>query len=81
MKTFNHDLDNFGITNIDRAQGFIDCLGEVLKYIEEITELKPEKRYIDAVRLIDVIKNTSDEIRVLLNKAEKELSETLQAIK
>ena len=78
MKTFKHNLDNFGIANIDRAQGFIECLGEVLNYIDELTGFNPEKRYIDAVALLDIIKNTSDELAELLSRAEIELKKTLE---
>jgi len=78
MKTFKHNLDNFGIANIDRAMGFIDCLREVLNYIEEVTEFKPEKKYINATELLDIIINTNNEFTKLLNRAEIELQKTLE---
>jgi len=69
MRTFNHKLDTpFGFVNIDKAQGFTDCLGEVLKYIEKTTGFDPKKRFIDSVQLIEVIQNTNNELAEILNK-------------
>ncbi len=68
MKPFEYKLDN-----LTEIRGFTKCMDVVLKYIEEVTQFKPEKRMIDAVPLLDKITATNKELSELLKKESEEI--------
>lgn len=48
--------------NIGEVNGYLAALSDVLDYIKELTEFKPEKRMIDAVNIIEAIGKTTKHI-------------------
>lgn len=67
---FKHKLTSDNLAGI-YAHGAL--LTELLNYLKEVTEFKPEKRYIDAVPLPENIQASGEEITRLLKEAESKL--------
>jgi hypothetical protein len=44
---------------IDEAMGYVTAMKDVIKYLSEMTEFNPDKRYIDSVALIDFCREQS----------------------
>jgi DNA-directed RNA polymerase subunit F len=79
MTVFPHGFEErFGSIPVDEILGYQKCLRNLYEYIAEVTEMKPEKRMIDAVPLLDLIPATTAELKPLLDKAEKILNERLE---
>jgi len=76
MKPFEHKFKNaFGIIDTQGISGYLQALKALYNHIAEVTEMNPEKRYIDAVDLLDRISATNAELKSLMEQAEKELKE------
>lgn len=74
MKTFETNfVDSSGNIDIKGIAGFTNALRQLYLYISKQTEFKPEKRYIDAVPLLDIIAETNAELALLLNEADAKL--------
>ncbi len=74
MKPFEHKFKNaFGIIDTQGIGGYLQALQALYNHIAEATEFKPEKRYIDAVDLLDRISATNADLKPLMEQAEKEL--------
>jgi len=74
MKPFNHNFETaFGVLDYNGIQGYTNCLGELHKYIESVTQFNPAKRMIDAVPLLDKIAATNDELAEILKKERETL--------
>lgn len=81
MKTiFEHNFKSkLGIIDVNGINGYIQALSAVYKHIAEATQWNPEKRFIDAVPILDKISNTNAELQALMQQEQaslKELSET-----
>lgn len=72
MKTFKHNYDTS--TGVERIAGFTECLDGLLGAINELTQNNPAKRYIDAVKLLDRITGTNNELGEILNQIRGELT-------
>ncbi len=72
MKTFGHNF-NTPLSDEDfyRIQGFIECMREVYKHIEMVTNFEPEKRFIDSVPILDKIAATNKDLGELLTKEQE----------
>lgn len=71
----NHPFKaNFlGIVNIEAINGYVACLTALLDYLKEKTEFNPDKRFIDAVDLLDKITATNDELRPIIEKEKNDI--------
>lgn len=82
-KSFPHGYTNhFNSINVEGIGGYTKAMQHLYSYIAEVTKMRPENRYIDAVPLLDIISSTSKELSELLAEAEphltgKELEELL----
>ena len=69
--------------SIDEMKGFSDALSQLLNYIINETQWKPENRFIDSVRLLNKISATTDELTRNYEQQQKELTmkkENLSAV-
>ena len=57
MKTFKHE-----VKTIEEINGYQKALDAVYKYLAEVTQFNPVKRYVDAVDILDLIGNTNAEL-------------------
>ena len=64
-KTFKHSYK--GTTDVQGITGFQNAIREVFNYLAEVTQFNPEKRFIDAVPLLDLIGNTNAELAQVLS--------------
>lgn len=64
---FTHEFGE-GEEKVYTMNGYIQALNQVLKYIEETTEWKPENRYIDSVPLAEKIQATCKELQPMLSE-------------
>ena len=60
-----------------KVTGYMNCLEDVLAYLQNKTEFNPAKRMIDSVELLDSITDTNAELIKLHEKYKIELTETL----
>lgn len=49
-------------SEIQAVNGYLLCLTALMERLKELTEFKPEKRYIDSVELLDAITETNNEL-------------------
>jgi len=69
--------------SIDEMKGFSDALSQLLNYIINETQWKPENRFIDSVRLLNKISATTDELTKIMKEKQRELTkekENLSAV-
>lgn len=73
---FQNRFEGDAITseNIANVNGYSMALIDLVDYLKELTEWKPEKRMVDAVTILDTITETNDKLRELHNKTANELS-------
>lgn len=55
-------------TRIHEMAGYIQAMNEILKYLQDVTEWKPENRYIDSVPLGEKISATCKALQPLLSE-------------
>jgi hypothetical protein len=67
--------ERFGHIPIDQIEGYQLALKHIYDHIFEVTQMKPEHRYIDSVHILDRLSATTDELIPLLEEAEKQLQE------
>jgi hypothetical protein len=72
---FSHPFKpNFlGIVNIEALNGYITALNEIQKHIAEVTGHDPDKRYIDAVEILERITATINELQPILEKEKNDI--------
>ena len=69
--------------NVAEIKGFMDALNQLLNYIANETQWKPENRFIDSVPLLNKISATTDELTRNYEQQQKELTmkkENLSAV-
>ncbi len=76
-KPFKHDFSNPFITDVNGITGYLAALRQIYLHIADVTEFKPEKRYIDAVDILDRITETTKELEPILEKEQSELKTLL----
>lgn len=81
MKPFDINIKNpSGDNDINRIFGYQEAINAFYRYIAEQTEFNPEKRYIDAVLLLDKISATNAKLGQLLKEAEVELKQDISEL-
>jgi hypothetical protein len=61
----------------EKILGASAILNDLQKHIADVTQYKPENRYIDSVEILDRISDTLDELRPMLEKAQEILQSKL----
>jgi len=56
------------LPNIDKLSGYSYALSDLLKYMEDITQFDPSKRFVDSVDIINTISETNAEITKQANE-------------
>ena len=69
METVTAFKHNFTEENVEGIMGFAKCLAEMVRFLNEKTEMNPAKRMVDAVEILDKVAATSKELTILLQKA------------
>ncbi len=78
MKVFNHSYKQpLSNDEIREVIGYQKALAALYKQLEEMTKLKPENRYIDAVILLEMISDTNMQLSMIFEAKQVEL--TLQS--
>jgi hypothetical protein len=78
MKAFNHSFKTpLSDNDIQQMNGFILALRALQDRLGEMTQYKPEKRFIDAVELLEAITATTSEFEPLMKDAQNELAAKL----
>lgn len=62
-------------TDVEQILGYTKCLNSFYKHLATVTDFKPEKRYVDAVEMLDIIAETNKELSGLLAQAGAALRE------
>jgi hypothetical protein len=74
MKAFNHSFKSpLSDNDIQQMNGFILALRALQGRLEEMTQYRPEKRYIDAIELLEAITATTDEFNPMMAEAQREI--------
>ncbi len=61
--TLTHDFKTpIGVVNIAGAQGFMKCLNQISKHINDKAIRKDNALYVNASELMEIINNTMDEL-------------------
>ena len=58
---------NYNREQLGEIYGYLKALNDLSHYLQLTTEFKPENRYIDAVPILEAIKEASAKITVLLS--------------
>jgi hypothetical protein len=63
----------FAPQNIDAINGYLYCLADLLKYMEDLTEFNPHKRMIDSVDILNAITETNAALQKIGEAAKTDL--------
>ena len=61
--------------NTAEIKGFMDAFNQLLNYIANETQWKPENRFIDSVPLLNKISATTDELTKIMKEKQRDLTE------
>ena len=61
--------------NVSEIKGFMDAFNQLLNYIANETQWKPENRFIDSVPLLNKISATTDELTRIMKDKQDALNE------
>jgi len=66
--------------NIDKTFGFSNALSQLLSFVQKETEFNPEKRFIDSVKILDMISGAAAEIKIELQNESEKLNQLNKAL-
>lgn len=73
-QAFEHNFKTaYGSIDVAAMHGYRSALTHVLNYLAEVTEWNPNKRFIDAVPLLEKIEATANELTKLLQEEKENL--------
>jgi len=67
-EAINLSDNKVSVRNVAKVFGYLLALHDIMRYVEDVTKMRPENRYIDAVELMKAVHHTS---LYLLDKNDK----------
>lgn len=68
----------FAPENVDKVNGYLYCLQDLLKYMEQLTEFNPSKRFIDSVDILNAITETNAALKEVSKRHETQLTDSFK---